>query len=86
MTPEGVDADAVRQLIYQRFDCSLGTGLGKVKGRMFRMGHLGDSNDLTLVAMVAGCEMGLKIAGVKLTGSGVQAIMDHFSAHAAGLK
>jgi alanine-glyoxylate transaminase/serine-glyoxylate transaminase/serine-pyruvate transaminase len=49
------------------------------------MGHLGDSNDLTLVAMVAGCEMGLKLAGVKLTGSGVQAIMDHFSAHPGGL-
>ena len=86
MTPEGVDADAVRQVIYQRFDCSLGTGLGKVKGRMFRLGHLGDSNDLTLVAMVAGCEMGLKLAGVKLAGSGVQAIMDHFSANAAGVK
>jgi alanine-glyoxylate transaminase/serine-glyoxylate transaminase/serine-pyruvate transaminase len=78
-----VDADAVRKLIYQRFDCSLGTGLGKVKGRMFRMGHLGDCNDLTLMAMVAGCEMGLKLAGVTLAGSGVQATMDHFAAHAA---
>jgi alanine-glyoxylate transaminase/serine-glyoxylate transaminase/serine-pyruvate transaminase len=85
MTPEGVDADAVRRIVYERFDCSLGTGLGKVKGRMFRMGHLGDSNDLTLVAMVAGCEMGLKLSGVKLAGSGVQAIMDHFSAHPGGL-
>ena len=47
--PEGVDADAVRRLIHERFDLSLGTGLGKVKGRMFRIGHLGDSNDLTLV-------------------------------------
>lgn len=85
MTPDGVDADAVRKLIYERFDCSLGTGLGKVKGRMFRIGHLGDSNDLTLVATVAGCEMGLKLAGVKLAGSGVQAIMDHFSSHPGGL-
>jgi alanine-glyoxylate transaminase / serine-glyoxylate transaminase / serine-pyruvate transaminase len=85
MTPEGVDADAVRKLIYERFDCSLGTGLGKIKGRMFRIGHLGDSNDLTLVATVAGCEMGLKLAGVKLAGSGVQAIMDHFAAHPGGL-
>ncbi|SCK29506.1 alanine-glyoxylate transaminase / serine-glyoxylate transaminase / serine-pyruvate transaminase [Variovorax sp. HW608] len=83
ITPEGVDADAVRRLIHQRFDLSLGTGLGKLKGRMFRMGHLGDSNDLTLVAMVAGVEMGLKLAGVKLAGSGVQATMDHFAAHAA---
>jgi alanine-glyoxylate transaminase/serine-glyoxylate transaminase/serine-pyruvate transaminase len=83
MTPEGIDADAVRKVIHQRFDCSLGTGLGKVKGRMFRIGHLGDSNDLTLIATVAGCEMGLKLSGVALQGSGVQAIMDHFSAHPA---
>ena len=69
MTPEGVDADAVRKVIHQRFDCSLGTGLGKVKGRMFRIGHLGDSNDLTLIATVAGCEMGLKLSGVALQGS-----------------
>ena len=81
MTPEGVDADAVRKVIHERFDCSLGTGLGKVKGRMFRIGHLGDSNDLTLIATVAGCEMGLKLSGVALQGSGVQAIMDHFSSH-----
>lgn len=83
MTPEGIDADAVRKIIYERFDCSLGTGLGKVKGKMFRIGHLGDCNDLTLMAALSGCEMGLKLAGVKLAGSGVQAAMDHFSSHAA---
>ena len=83
MTPEGIDADAVRKIIYERFDCSLGTGLGKVKGRMFRIGHLGDCNDLTLVAALAGCEMGLKLAGVNLAGSGVHAAMDYFSGHAA---
>ena len=81
--PEGVDADAVRRLIHERFDLSLGTGLGKLKGRMFRIGHLGDSNDLTLLATVAGCEMGLKLAGVKLAGSGVQAAMEHFAGHPA---
>jgi alanine-glyoxylate transaminase/serine-glyoxylate transaminase/serine-pyruvate transaminase len=85
MTPPGVDADAVRKIIYERFDCSLGTGLGKVKGRMFRIGHLGDSNDLTLVATVAGCEMGLKLAGISLAGSGVQAIMDYFAQHPASV-
>ena len=85
MMPEGVDADAVRKTIYERFDCSLGTGLGKIKGRMFRIGHLGDSNDLTLVATVAGCEMGLKLAGVKLAGSGVQAIMDYYASHPAAV-
>jgi alanine-glyoxylate transaminase / serine-glyoxylate transaminase / serine-pyruvate transaminase len=83
ITPVGLDADALRRLIHQRFDLSLGTGLGKLKGRMFRMGHLGDSNDLTLVAMVAGVEMGLKLAGVALRGSGVQATMDHFAGHPA---
>ena len=83
MTPEGIDADAVRKIIYERFDCSLGTGLGKVKGKMFRIGHLGDCNDLTLIAALAGCEMGLKLAGVKLAGSGVHAAMDYFSSHNA---
>jgi len=83
ITPQGVDADAIRKLIHERFDLSLGTGLGKVKGRMFRIGHLGDCNDLTLMAALAGCEMGLKLAGVKLAGSGVQAAMDYFAAHAA---
>jgi alanine-glyoxylate transaminase/serine-glyoxylate transaminase/serine-pyruvate transaminase len=80
VTPAGVDADAVRRLIHQRFDCSLGTGLGKLKGRMFRIGHLGDCNDLTLVAALAGVEMGLKLSGVPIAGSGVQAAMAHFAA------
>ena len=83
ITPAGVDADALRKLIHQRFDLSLGTGLGRAKGRMFRIGHLGDSNDLTLLGTLAGCEMGLKLGGVKLAGSGVQAAMDHFSASRA---
>ncbi|GAB3766978.1 aminotransferase class V-fold PLP-dependent enzyme [Ramlibacter monticola] len=81
--PEGVDADAVRKLIYERFDLSLGTGLGKVKGRMFRIGHLGDCNDLTLMAALSGCEMGLKLSGVKLAGSGVAAAMEYFAGHPA---
>jgi alanine-glyoxylate transaminase / serine-glyoxylate transaminase / serine-pyruvate transaminase len=81
LMPDGVDADKVRQLIYERFDLSLGTGLGKVKGRMFRIGHLGDCNDLTLVAALGGCEMGLQLSGVKLAGSGVQAAMQYFAAH-----
>jgi alanine-glyoxylate transaminase/serine-glyoxylate transaminase/serine-pyruvate transaminase len=79
ITPVGVDADAIRKLIQQRFDLSLGTGLGKLKGRMFRIGHLGDSNDLTLLATLAGVEMGLKLAGVKLAASGVNAGMDYFA-------
>jgi alanine-glyoxylate transaminase / serine-glyoxylate transaminase / serine-pyruvate transaminase len=79
VTPVGVDADALRKLIYERFDCSLGTGLGKVKGRMFRIGHLGDSNDLTVIAALAGCEMGMKLASVPLAGAGVEAAMNYFS-------
>jgi alanine-glyoxylate transaminase/serine-glyoxylate transaminase/serine-pyruvate transaminase len=83
MTPAGLDADVLRKLIHSRFDCSLGTGLGKVKGQMFRIGHLGDSNDLTLIATLAACEMGLKLSGVALPGSGVQAAMDYFADHPA---
>ena len=81
ITPVDVDADAIRALIHRRFDLSLGTGLGKVKGRMFRIGHLGDCNDLTLMAALSGVEMGLKLSGVRLAGSGVQAAMDFFSEH-----
>ena len=77
--PPGVDADGVRQLIHRRFDLSLGTGLGKLKGRMFRIGHLGDCNELTLLAALAGCEMGMKLSGVALAGSGVQAAMDYYA-------
>jgi alanine-glyoxylate transaminase/serine-glyoxylate transaminase/serine-pyruvate transaminase len=76
VTPEGVDADALRKLILQRYNLSLGTGLGKVKGRMFRIGHLGDCNELALLAAISGCEMGLKAFGVKLKGSGVLAAQD----------
>ena len=81
ITPVGIDADALRKLIHDRFDLSLGAGLGKVKGRMFRIGHLGDSNDLTLLAAVAGVEMGLKLAGIPVASSGVQAAMDYFASH-----
>ena len=80
VTPNGVDADALRRLIHDRFDLSLGAGLGKLKGRMFRIGHLGDSNDLTLMAALAGVEMGLKLAGVPVAESGVSAAMDYFAA------
>ena len=80
--PRGIDADALRKLILERFDLSLGMGLGKLKGRMFRIGHLGSSNDLTILATLAGCEMGLKLVGVNLGGSGVQAAMERFASSA----
>jgi len=80
IVPASVDADALRKTILDKFDLSLGAGLGKVKGRMFRIGHLGNSNDLTLLATLAGCEMGLKLSGVNLRGSGVNTAMDYFAA------
>ncbi|MEO6918126.1 MAG: aminotransferase class V-fold PLP-dependent enzyme [Collimonas sp.] len=80
MTPPGIDADAIRKTIYEHFNMSLGTGLGKMKGGMFRIGHLGEANDLTLMATLAGCEMGLKLAGVPLAASGVVAAMDQLGA------
>ncbi len=83
ITPAGVDADDLRKLIHQRFDLSLGTGLGRVKGRMFRIGHLGDSNDLSLIATLSGVEMGFKLAGIPIADSGVAAAMAYFSAHPA---
>ena len=86
ITPEGFDADAIRKTIYENYDMSLGTGLGKIKGRMFRIGHLGEANDLTLMATLSGCEMGLKVAGIPLTGSGVVAAMDYLTSHPAGLR
>jgi alanine-glyoxylate transaminase/serine-glyoxylate transaminase/serine-pyruvate transaminase len=81
VVPKGVDADALRKTILQRFDLSLGAALGKIKGRTFRIGHLGNSNDLTLLATLAGCEMGLKLAGVNLQGRGVEAAMEYFAGH-----
>lgn len=81
IVPEGVDADEVRRIIYERFDLSLGTGLGRAKGKMFRIGHLGDCNDLTLIATLGGCEAGLKLAGVTLKESGVQAALEYFANH-----
>jgi alanine-glyoxylate transaminase/serine-glyoxylate transaminase/serine-pyruvate transaminase len=73
MLPEGFDADALRKLIQERYNLSLGTGLGKLKGRAFRIGHLGDCNELSLLAALSGCEMGMTAFGIPLKGSGVLA-------------
>ena len=74
--PDGHDADALRALILRRFDMSLGTGLAKLKGRIFRIGHLGHFNDLMLMGTLAGVEMGLHEAGVPHRPGGVAAAMD----------
>jgi alanine-glyoxylate transaminase/serine-glyoxylate transaminase/serine-pyruvate transaminase len=79
MTPPGHDADHVRKVILEAFDMSLGTGLGKVAGKVFRIGHLGDFNDLTLAGALAGVEMGLGLAGVPHKKGGAQAAMDYLA-------
>ena len=75
MMPAGHDADKLRNLILKRFDMSLGTGLGKVKGKVFRIGHLGHFNDLMLMGTLCGVEMGLRLAGVPHKAGGVDAAM-----------
>ena len=79
MMPEGHDADRVREVILDKFDMSLGTGLGKIKGKAFRIGHLGDINDLTLMGVLCGVEMGLDLAGVPHQSGGVEAAMRFLS-------
>ncbi|HTP49045.1 MAG TPA: aminotransferase class V-fold PLP-dependent enzyme [Casimicrobiaceae bacterium] len=78
--PDGHDADRFRRLVLERFDMSLGTGLGKLAGRVFRIGHLGFFNDLTLAGTLCGVEMGLGLAGVTHRAGGVQAALEYLSA------
>jgi len=79
LMPAGHDADRVRKLILETFDLSLGTGLTKLGGKMFRIGHLGDFNDLTLMGTLAGVEMGLALAAVPVKKEGVQAAMAYLA-------
>ena len=78
--PDGWSADALRALILERFDVSLGNGLGKLDDRVFRIGHLGDLNDVTLLGTLAAVEMGLGLAGAPYQRGGVDAAMDHLAA------
>ena len=71
MMPEGHDADAFRREVLARFDMSLGTGLGRLGGRVFRIGHLGFFNDLMLCGTLCGVEMGLAARGVPYHKNGV---------------
>ena len=73
--PDGHDADRFRALVLERFNMALGTGLGRLKGRVFRIGHVGDMNDLMLIAALAGVESGLILAGAPITRGGVDAAM-----------
>jgi alanine-glyoxylate transaminase/serine-glyoxylate transaminase/serine-pyruvate transaminase len=79
LLPSGHDADRVRSLILEAFDMSLGTGLGKLAGKVFRIGHLGDFNDLALAGTLAGVEMGLALAGVPVKKEGVQAALGYLT-------
>ncbi|MFJ6102343.1 pyridoxal-phosphate-dependent aminotransferase family protein [Streptomyces sp. NPDC092359] len=76
LMPEGHDADKVRKVILERFDMSLGAGLGKLFGRVFRIGHLGHFNDLTLAGTLAGVQMGLELSGVPTDPAGLGAALD----------
>ena len=77
--PAGHDADKLRAAILERFDMSLGMGLGRLAGKVFRIGHLGDFNDLTLMGTLAGVEMGLSLAAVPHRKGGAQAAMDYLA-------
>ena len=78
--PDGVSADALRALVLDRFDVSLGNGLGRLHDRVFRIGHLGDLNEVTLLGALAAVEMGLSLAGAPFQRGGVAAAMDHLAA------
>jgi alanine-glyoxylate transaminase/serine-glyoxylate transaminase/serine-pyruvate transaminase len=75
VVPHGHDADAFRKIVLDAFDMSLGTGLTKLAGKVFRIGHLGDTNDLTIIGALAGCEMGLELARIPHNKGGVDAAM-----------
>ncbi len=84
LMPSGHDEVAFRKVVLDQFNMSLGSGLGKIAGKVFRIGHLGDFNDLTLMGTLAGVEMGLELAGVPHKKGGVAAAMDTLTASAAG--
>jgi alanine-glyoxylate transaminase/serine-glyoxylate transaminase/serine-pyruvate transaminase len=77
LVPDGHDADRVRQLILDRYNMSLGAGLGRLAGRVFRIGHLGDLGELSLAGALCGVEMGLAQAGVPIARDGVRAALDY---------
>ena len=77
--PEGHNADNLRKIILEKFNMSLGTGLGKMKSAIFRIGHIGDFNELTLAGTLSGVEMGLGIAGVPHNKGGINAAMEFLS-------
>jgi alanine-glyoxylate transaminase/serine-glyoxylate transaminase/serine-pyruvate transaminase len=80
LLPEGHSEAAFRAIVLDRFNLSLGAGLGKVAGKVFRIGHLGDLNDLMLAGALAGVEMGLELAGIPHRKGGINAALDYLGA------
>jgi alanine-glyoxylate transaminase/serine-glyoxylate transaminase/serine-pyruvate transaminase len=79
LMPQGHDADAFRQVVLQRFNMSLGNGLGKLKGKVFRIGHLGDFNELMLAGTLSGLEMGFAVANIPFSKGGLLAALDYLT-------
>jgi alanine-glyoxylate transaminase/serine-glyoxylate transaminase/serine-pyruvate transaminase len=84
LMPTGHSADGYRRVVLERFNMALGSGLGKVADKVFRIGHLGDFNDLMLAGTLCGVEMGLEVAGIPHKKGGVTAAMEHLTAAAKG--
>jgi alanine-glyoxylate transaminase / serine-glyoxylate transaminase / serine-pyruvate transaminase len=84
LLPEGSDADAMRQLCLDKFNVSLGGGLGQLKGRLFRIGHLGDLNEAMVLGALGAIEMALDLAGVPHGRGGVVAAMEYLAGEAGG--
>ena len=76
---QGHNADALRRVILENFDMSLGQGLGRLSGKVFRIGHLGDFNDLMLMGTLSGVEMGFEVAGVPYAKGGAQVALDYLA-------
>ena len=81
LLPDGHNADTFRKVVLDNFDMSLGSGLGKVAGKVFRIGHLGDFNDLTLLGTLSGVEMGLRLFGFENARGGVDAALDYLTSN-----
>ena len=83
LMPKDHDADSFRKLVLDKFDMSLGAGLGKVAGKVFRIGHIGHHNDLMLAGALAGVEMGLRLSGIRGVSSGVDAALEYLAEQVA---
>jgi alanine-glyoxylate transaminase/serine-glyoxylate transaminase/serine-pyruvate transaminase len=82
LLPEGSSESAFRAIVLDRFNMSLGAGLGKIAGKVFRIGHLGDFNELMLAGTLAGVEMGLELAGIPHRKGGINAALDYLTEQA----